>query len=182
MTPGQIGPILRSSRGFHIIKLLGRRNVRPHMTTQTHARHILIRIDALNDDAHVRQRLETIRERIEAGEDFAALARLHSADKATAGHGGDLGWVEPGTMVPEFEQAMAKLKPGEISQPVRTPFGWHLIQVLERREHDATTEYNRSQARQQLRKRESDAAYSNWLRQIRSEAYVVIRLDEDTPQ
>ncbi len=179
MQPGRIGPLLRSSRGFHIIKLIEVRNVAPHMTTQTHARHILVRSDALNDDALVRERLESIRRRILAGEDFAELARTHSADKATAGHGGDLGWIEPGSMVPEFEKAMAKLAPGEISPPVRSQYGWHLIQVLERREHDATSEFNRNQARQQLRKRESDAAYSNWLRQIRSEAYVVIRLEED---
>ncbi len=179
MSPGEISPILRSSRGLHIIKLLEQRSENSHVMTQTHARHILLQVNALNDDQRVREQLQAIRQRILDGADFAEQARIHSADKATAGHGGDLGWVNPGTMVPEFEQAMDALETGAISEPVKSGFGWHIIQVIERRQHDATREFNRNQARQQLQKRDADIAYSNWLRQIRSEAYVELRLNEE---
>lgn len=179
MSPGEISPVMRSSRGLHILKLLDQRSEKNHVMTQTHARHILLQVNALNDDNRVREQLLALRKRILAGEDFAELARVYSADKATAGHGGDLGWINPGTMVPEFEQAMADLAINDISLPLKTRFGWHIIELLGRRQHDATNEFNRNQARQQLKKRDADTAYSNWLRQIRSEAYVDLHLDDN---
>ena len=177
MQPGGISRILPSSRGYHIIKLRGHRAGEKHMVEQTLARHILIRPNALSDELQSREKLETVRRKIlDKQLDFETAARTLSEDKASAGQGGDLGWVAPGVMVPEFESAMDKLKKGEISEPVKTNFGWHLIQVLDRREIDNTAEYNRSQAREQLTRRESDNRYSSWLHQIRSEAYIDIRL------
>ncbi len=177
MQPGSISGILRSSRGFHIIKLLGHRVGEKHMISQTLARHILIRPNALSDELQTREKLESVRQRIlDKQIDFETAARTLSEDKGSAAQGGDLGWVEPGVMVPEFEAAMNKLAKGEISEPVKSTFGWHLIEVLDRRKIDDTDEFNRAQAREQLQRRESESRYSSWLRQIRSEAYVDIRL------
>ena len=177
MKTGGISEILPSSRGFHIIKLLGHRIGEKHMVEQTLARHILIRPNALRDELQTREKLNAIRQKIlDKQLDFETAARTISEDKASAGKGGDLGWVDPGVMVPEFEAAMNTLKKGEISEPVKTSFGWHLIQVLDRREIDNTAEFNRSQAREQLTRRESENRYGSWLHQLRSEAYVDIRL------
>jgi len=177
MQPGSISGILRSSRGFHIIKLLVHRVGEKHMISQTLARHILIRPNALSDELQTREKLESVRQRIlDKQIDFETAARTLSEDKGSAAQGGDLGWVEPGVMVPEFEAAMNKLAKGEISEPVKSTFGWHLIEVLDRRKIDDTDEFNRAQAREQLQRRESESRYSSWLRQIRSEAYVDIRL------
>lgn len=177
MKPGDISGVLRSSRGFHIIKLLDHRAGEKHMVKQTLARHILIRPNALADELQTKEKLQDIRQRIlDKKLDFETTARTLSEDKASAAQGGDLGWVDPGIMVPEFEEAMNALKKGDISEPVKSGFGWHLIQVLDRREVDDTTEFNRAQAREQLTRRESDNRYSSWLHQLRSEAYVDIRL------
>jgi peptidyl-prolyl cis-trans isomerase SurA len=118
-----------------------------------------------------------LRERIENGEDFAALARSHSEDPGSASQGGDLGWVNPGQMVPEFERAADALKPGELSTPVRSAFGLHLIQVLERRERDVSSERDQASARQQIHARKADERYEQWVRQLRDEAYVEYRTD-----
>lgn len=177
MQPGSISEILSSSRGFHIIKLLGHRVGEHHMVNQTLARHILIRPNALSDELQTQEKLKATRQHLMDKQiDFETAARTLSEDKGSAAKGGDLGWVDPGVMVPEFEAAMDKLEKGEISAPVKSSFGWHLIQVLDRREIDNTAEFNRAQAREQLRRRESENRYSSWLRQIRSEAYVDIRL------
>jgi len=144
MQPGSISGILRSSRGFHIIKLLGHRVGEKHMISQTLARHILIRPNALSDELQTREKLESVRQRIlDKQIDFETAARTLSEDKGSAAQGGDLGWVEPGVMVPEFEAAMNKLAKGEISEPVKSTFGWHLIEVLDRRKIDDTDEFNR---------------------------------------
>ncbi|MBI1194778.1 MAG: molecular chaperone SurA [Gammaproteobacteria bacterium] len=180
MNPGDVSAILRSSRGFHIIKLLGHRAGEKHMVKQTLARHILIRPNALADELQTKEKLMEIRQQIlDKKLDFETAARTLSEDKASAAQGGDLGWVDPGIMVPEFEDAMNELKKGEISEPVKSGFGWHLIQVLDRREVDNTAEFNRTQAREQLTRRESDNRYSSWLHQLRSEAYVDIRLGKN---
>ena len=133
MKPGDVSAILRSANGFHIIKLNERRggDQPPMIVQQTHVRHILFKTNELVSENEARNRLRALKERLENKADFAELARVHSED-ASAARGGDLGWILPGDTVPEFERAMNALKPGEISDPVRTPFGWHLIQVLER--------------------------------------------------
>jgi peptidyl-prolyl cis-trans isomerase SurA len=179
MRPGDVSEVLRSPGGFHIIKLLERRGAESGpVMAQTRARHILIRTNEVVSEAEARRRLLDLRQRVVVGGvDFAELARLYSQD-GTAARGGDLGWLLPGDTVPEFERAMDALKPDEVSQPVKTTFGWHLIQVLERRQAGLTLERRRLQARQALRERRADEAYEEWLRQLRDRSYVEIRLDD----
>jgi len=179
MKVGELSDLLRSPAGFHIIKLIERRGsaLPGKALTQTHARHILIRVNELTSESEARHKLVTLKERLDNGADFAELARLHSQDLSAA-KGGDLGWLYDGDTVPEFERAMKALKIGQTSAPVRTPFGWHLIQVLERRTEDASSERKRQLARQALRERKLDEAYEDWLRQLRDRSYVEIRLGE----
>ena len=178
MRTGEFSPVLRSANGFHILKLNDKRgSASPVIVQQTRARHILIKTNELVSEDDARNRLNTLKERLENKADFAELARIHSEDSSAA-KGGDLGWLSPGDTVPEFERAMNALKPGEISAPVRSPFGWHLIQVLERRNEDMSSERQRLQARQALRARKSDEAYQEWLRQLRDRAFVEIRLED----
>jgi len=183
LKPGELAPLVRSPGGFHILKLVGKRDAtQGRLATgpveQTRTRHILLRVSDLTPEAEVRRRLLDLRERVvKGGQDFGQLARLHSVD-ATATRGGDLGWVYPGDTVPEFERAMALLKPGEVSQPVSTPFGWHLIQVQERRTEESPVERNRQAARMALRERKAEEAYLEWIRQLRDRTYVEYRLDD----
>jgi peptidyl-prolyl cis-trans isomerase SurA len=162
-----------------VLKLVERRGAgATPSVVQTRMRHILIRTNERMSETEARRRLADLRERIVAGgADFAELARANS-DDTTAGRGGELDWVYPGDTVPEFERAYSSLKPGEISQPIRTAFGYHLIQVLERRTADMSPERLRQQARQALRERKSDDAYQQWLRQLRDQTYVDMRLEE----
>ncbi len=172
-----VSDVLRSPSGFHIIKMLGIRDNQPqHMVTQTHARHILIRPFDEADSHEARTRLEKIRERIIAGEDFAALAKAYSDDPGSGAEGGELGWVNPGEMVPNFEQGMNALAIDELSEPVRSRFGWHLIQVLERRKQDVTEKIQNKNARDAIRARKLDPAMQAWVRRIRDEAFVENRL------
>jgi peptidyl-prolyl cis-trans isomerase SurA len=175
MQTGQISDPIRASGGFHIVKLLELRGDGRHVITQTHVRHILLTADDVLPENEVRIRLEQLRDRIIGGEDFAQLARSHSKDKVSASKGGDLGWVGPGDLVPQFEETMNQLKPKEISQPVQTRFGWHIIQVQERRDHDSTDEFKRNKARELIRKRKNDEELALWLRRLRDEAYVEYR-------
>ena len=169
------GP-LRSASGFHIIKLLNKRsNSQKNIIKQTMARHILISPTQILSRDDARRRLESIHQRINAGADFASLARASSDDKAAAAEGGSLGWVSPGVMVPAFEEEMDKLKPGEISRPFLTQFGWHIVQVMSRRKHDNTEQFQRSQAIKLIRKRKTEEAVQDWLRRLRAEAYVDYR-------
>ncbi len=179
LQPGEVSGILRSPAGFHIIKLIARRGGAQEAKTvvETHVRHILIKVNELVSDADAKRKLLDLRERLEHGADFAELARLYSNDLSAA-KGGDLGWLYPGDTVPEFQRAMDALKVNEISQPVRTQYGWHLIQVLGRRVEPVSTERKRQLARQALRERKSDEAYEDWLREMRDRAYVEYRLDE----
>jgi len=178
MKPGEVSDVLRSPAGFHVLKLLGRRGAGASApVVQTHARHILLKTSEIVSEDDARLRLIALRERILAGADFGELARLNSED-GTAANGGDLGWVYPGDTVPEFERAMDALAPGELSAPVRTPFGYHLIRVEGRRAADMSAERRRQQARQSLRERKADEAYQEWLRQLRDRTYVELRLDE----
>jgi len=178
MQPGAVSELLRSPAGFHVVKLLGRRGAGDAApVTQTRARHILVKSNEIVSEEDARRRLLGLRERIAAGADFAEMARLNSED-GTAARGGALGWVYPGDTVPEFERAMNALAPGELSQPVRTPFGFHLIEVQERRAADVSAERQRQLARQALRERKADEAYQDWLRQLRDRTYVELRLEE----
>lgn len=175
---GEASPVLRSPNGFHILKLLDKRGKdAPFVVQQTHARHILIKVNEVMSEQEARNRALQIKERLDNGADFAELARLHSED-GSASRGGDLGWLSPGDTVPEFERAMNALKPGTLSGPVRSPFGWHLIQVLERRDEDVSKERKRLQARQEIRARKADESYQEWLRQLRDRAYVEYRLED----
>lgn len=178
LQPGQVSPLLRSSAGFHIVKLLDRRGGNaPASVQQTRARHILMRISEVVSEADARHKLEIVRERIVNGVDFAEQARLYSQD-GSAAKGGDLGWLNPGDTVPEFERAMNALQPNELSPVVKSPFGLHLIQVQERRERDVSAERQRAVARQALRERKLDEAYQDWLRQLRDRSYVENRLEQ----
>jgi peptidyl-prolyl cis-trans isomerase SurA len=183
LQPGSLAPLVRSPGGFHILKLVGRRDASEGRLAsgpveQTRARHILLRVSDLTPEAEVRRRLLDLRERvIKGGQDFGQLARLHSVD-STATRGGELGWLYPGDTVPEFERAMAPLKPGEVSEPVQSPFGWHLIQVMERRTDESPIERNRMAARMALRERKGEETYLEWIRQLRDRTYVEYRLDD----
>ena len=180
MKPGEVSEVMRSPAGFHILKLIDRRGAALDAApvTQTRLRHILIRASEALSESEARRRLLDLRERIVTGRaDFAELARVHS-DDATAARGGELDWIYPGDTVPDFERAYQDLPIGEIGQPVRTPFGFHLIQVLERRAADMSPERRRLQARQTLRERKADEAYQEWLRQVRDQSYVELRLEE----
>lgn len=175
---GEISEILRSSAGFHIVKLLGKRGGSTQSSVQqTNARHILVRINEVVSESEARRKMENVRERIVNGVDFAEQARLYSQD-GSATKGGNLGWLNPGDTVPEFERAMDALQPNEVSPVVQSPFGMHLIQVLERREKDVSAERQRAVARQALRERKLDEAYQDWLRQMRDRTYVENRLEE----
>jgi len=178
MEPGGVSALLRSSAGFHIVKLLDKRgSAQQTSVRQTRARHILIRITEIVSENEARRRLEMLRERLLNGQDFAELARQYSQD-GSAAKGGDLGWLSQGDTVPDFERAMDALKENELSPVVQSPFGMHLIQVLERRQKDVTDEARRMNARQALRERKLDEAYQDWLRQIQDQAYVENRLEE----
>ncbi|WP_269807844.1 peptidylprolyl isomerase [Sideroxyarcus emersonii] len=175
MKPGDVSDVLRSPSGFHIIKLLDRRTKdTPVVITQTHARHILIKTSELVSENEAKSRLQEIKQRIDKGADFAEEARLHSED-GSAPQGGDLGWLSPGETVPEFEGPMNALKIGQVSGLVQTGFGWHLIQVLDRRNTDVSVDQKRQRARNAIRTFKSDEAFQDWLRQLRDRAFVEYR-------
>jgi peptidyl-prolyl cis-trans isomerase SurA len=178
LKPGQVSGVLRSPNGFHIVRVNDRRGQgAPLIVSQTHARHILIKTSELVSENEAKERLVKLKERLDNNADFAELARLQSED-ASASRGGDLSWLSPGDTVPEFEKAMDALKPGQISEPVRSPFGWHLIQVLERRNQDMSQQQQRLRARQALRSQKADEAFQEWVRQLRDKAFVELRLEE----
>jgi peptidyl-prolyl cis-trans isomerase SurA len=175
MKQGDFSGILRSPNAFHIIKLLDRKNKdTPVVITQTHARHILIKTSELTSETEAKNRLAEIKRRIEGGAKFEEQAKLHSED-GSAAQGGDLGWVSPGVLVADFERVMNTLKPGQISSLVQTEFGWHLIQVLERRNADVSVEQKKQQAGMAIRSFKSDEAFQDWLRQLRDRAFVEYR-------
>lgn len=179
MKPGEVSPVLKSPNGFHIFKLLETRNTKAGapVVGQTHVRHILLRPKDGVSDAESRQRLEALKTRLDGGTDFGELAKLQS-DDGSAANGGDLGWVAAGETVPEFEQAMNDLKPGQVSAPIHSQFGWHLIQVIERRQSELSGDKKKLAIRQAVRARKADEAYQDWLRQIRDKAFVENRLEE----
>ena len=175
---GTVSGVLRSAAGFHIVKLLEKRS-RDDATLvdQTHARHILVRVNELTSEAEAKSKIERMKDRLDSGANFADLAKLNSED-ASASKGGDLGWLSTGDTVAEFDEAMKKLEPNQVSPPVRTSFGWHLIEVLERRKQDVTIDRARSEAQTAIRQRKADEAFQDWVRQVRDKAFVEIRLDD----
>ena len=181
LKPGQVSEVMRSPAGFHIMKLVDKRGgegAGDARVSQTRARHILIKTSEVVNDAEARRRLISIKERLDNGGDFEELARANSQDLSAA-KGGDLGWLYPGDTVPEFEKVMNALEPGKVSEPVQSPFGWHLIQVVERRVEDVSTERQRAAARLALRERKAEEVYQDWVRQLRDRAYVEIRLNDE---
>lgn len=177
MNPGDIADPIRSPSGFHIVKLLEQKGSEQHIVTKTKVRHILIKTNELIDDAEARKRLLALKERLANGEDFAALARAHSDDKGSALKGGSLDWVGPGDLVKPFEDAMEQLAINEISEPVQTQFGWHLIQVQDRENKDNSDEYKKNQVREAIRKRKIEEETELWMRRLRDEAFVEIYQD-----
>lgn len=168
------GPI-RSPSGFHLIQLLETRGGSKHLVEQTRARHLLLTPNALRDEEATQALILQMRQRIQEGESLATLASEYSDDRASRQSGGDLGWVSPGQMVPAFEKAMQELEPGEVSQPVQSRFGWHLIEVEERRQADVTDTTRRQQVQQLLSERRFEEEVQNWLREIRDSTWVEIR-------
>ena len=178
MQVGTVSEVLRSPNGFHILKLISKRGgSSPLVIEQTHARHILVKLSEVTSENEGKKKIDLIKERLDNGEKFEVLARQFSED-GSASNGGDLGWVNPGDTVPLFEKAMNELKDGQISSTVRTPFGWHVIQVLERRKQDMSKEAARLKARQEIRKRKSEEAYQDWVRELRDRAFVELRLED----
>ncbi|WP_462321893.1 peptidylprolyl isomerase [Halochromatium sp.] len=175
---GELTDPIRSPSGFHIIKVSDIKGDTPEPITQTKARHILIRTSEVVSSEDAQRRLEQLRLRIVGGDDFATLARSHSDDTGSALNGGDLGWVSPGDTVPAFEREMDALSPGEISQPFESPFGWHIVQVNERRDQDTADELLRLRAKEALRMRKAEEAKELWLQRLKDEAYLEVRLDE----
>ncbi|ALQ51069.1 peptidylprolyl isomerase [Nitrosomonas ureae] len=180
LQPGDITSIVQSPNGFHIFKLLGRRaqETPTVIIDQTHARHILIKINELTSENDGKLKILALKDRLDRGESFEEVAKLYSED-ASASSGGDLGWLSPGDTVPDFERVMNALLPGEISDPVRSQFGWHLIQVMERRTQDISLDRRRQSARQAIRTRKADVVIQDWLQQLRDQAYIEYRLDQE---
>ncbi|WP_067562722.1 peptidylprolyl isomerase [Halofilum ochraceum] len=188
MSTGAISDPLRSPNGFHILKVEDRRGGSEQTVTEIRARHILLKDDGGMDDPDApadaetegespRERLEALRQRIRAGADFAEIARANSEDQGSASRGGDLGWVGPGEMTPAFQQVIEGLEPGTLSEPFRSPYGWHLAEVLEKRQRQDIEEYQRAQARRALYERELEQEAQRWRQRLRDQAYVEIRAD-----
>lgn len=180
MSVGDSAEPIRSSSGFHLIMLNDVRGAERVITNQRLARHILVQPDEIMTEDSARTKIEDIAKRLAAGEDFAALAEAESDDAGSARRGGDLGWTTKGSFVGEFEAMLDRLSPGETSEPFRSSFGWHIVQLLDTREHDSTQDMQRNQAAQMLRARKFEEETQNWLRQLRDEAYVEIRLDSNS--
>jgi peptidyl-prolyl cis-trans isomerase SurA len=177
LKPGEVSQPVRTPSGFHIVKLNEVRSGEAQIiVNQIHVRHILMKTNELDDDETVRQKLLKLRERILAGEDFAGIASTTSADPGSAPDGGDLGWTGPGTFVPEFDKAIADLKVNEISQPFKTRYGWHIVQVLGTRTYDSTDDVRRQKAFAAIRESKADEETELWLRRLRDEAFVEVKM------
>jgi peptidyl-prolyl cis-trans isomerase SurA len=178
MEIGDVSGMITSPSGFHIIKLTDRRSGDKIMVEQHRVRHILIEPNELLPPAQALRRISQLRLRLEGGADFAQLARTNSDDRGSALEGGDLGWVSKGKMVPEFEDAMLAAGIGELSAPFESEFGFHILQVTDRRKIDGTEEVKRDRARRAIRQRKIDERRQTWLRRLRDEAYVEYRIDD----
>ena len=174
MRAGEVADAVRSPSGFHIIKMLEIKGLDNHTITKTKVRHILIKTNELVDDEEAKKRLLALKVRIADGDDFASLARAHSDDKGSALKGGSLDWVSPGDLVKPFEETMTQLDINQISEPIQTQFGWHLIQVLDRENKDDSLEHKKNLVRDAIRKRKIEEETELWMRRLRDEAYVEI--------
>ncbi|MFO7593282.1 MAG: peptidylprolyl isomerase [Pseudomonadota bacterium] len=177
LEPGEFSPLIRNSSGFHILLLEQKRGEQAQLIRQVHARHILIRTGELVSENEARDRLERLRERILGGASFADLARANSEDPGSAAKGGDLGWADPSTYVPAFQEALKETPVGKISPPFKSQFGWHIVQPLSWRDHDSTDEMQREKAFKTLRERKIEEETRKWLRRLRDEAYVDYRIE-----
>jgi peptidyl-prolyl cis-trans isomerase SurA len=173
---GEVLNPIRSASGFHIVKILDKRGASQQRVQQTQARHILIRPTEIRGDDEAEMIIRDLHQRLLAGEDFAQVARDFSDDPGSALSGGDLGWSMPGQMVPAFEAVMDASEIGALSEPFRSQFGWHILEVLERREQDMSEEVKRRQAMRILRDRRFDEELEAWLTEIREEAYVELKI------
>ncbi|HVN42876.1 MAG TPA: peptidylprolyl isomerase, partial [Steroidobacteraceae bacterium] len=177
MKAGDITEPIRTPSGMHLFKILEIRGAQqPAMVAQVHARHILMKTNEVEDDQTVQTKLAKIRERVLKGESFEAIASVTSADPGSAANGGDLGWTGPGTFVPEFEKQLNALKDNEISEPFKSPFGWHIVQLLGRRNYDASEDVTRNRCVSELREARADEETEIWLRRLRDEAFVDFRM------
>lgn len=177
MNPGDVSEVLRSTEGFHLVRLVERQAGENLLVQQTRARHILISPNQLRGDDETQQQALSLYRRIQAGADFGELARANSDDPGSAARGGALGWVSPGEVVAEFEETMNDLRIGEMSEPVQSDFGWHIIEVLDRRQVDASRDVLRARAREILRNRKRDDELARWLRQLRDSAFIEYRIE-----
>jgi peptidyl-prolyl cis-trans isomerase SurA len=177
LTPGELSDPIPSSSGFHLIRLEETRGIRAVMVKQARAKHILIKPNEVMTNNQAYRRISEIRDRIIGGEDFDLMAKQYSQDPGTANGGGDLGWTSPGSFVPEFEETLYSLAPGEVSQPLRTQFGWHIIKAVDFRDYDQSEELARQEAIRALRSEKQVTETERWIRQMREEAYVEVRLD-----
>lgn len=178
LSTGETSKPVKSASGFHLLQLVSSSHDQL-MVNQTHTRHILLRTSEEMSEKQARKILLEIKQKIVDGESFAELASQHSEDPGSKIKGGDLGWVGPGDFVPAFENVAGSLSIGQVSEPFKTPFGWHILEVLERRDHDQTKTNKENQARDAIQKRKADEELRLWLRRIRDEAYVEF-LDEDS--
>ena len=176
LSVGEVTQPVRTPPGFIILKLLDKRGGDTQVRDEVHVRHILIKPSQIRSEAESRRLIERLRSRIEAGEDFAELARNFSEDPGSALNGGDLNWIDPNSLVPEFREVMANSATGQLSEPFQSQFGWHILEVLGRRATDASAEFREQQAMNLLRNRKYDEELQAWLRQIRDEAYVEVKL------
>ncbi|BBP79740.1 chaperone SurA [Pseudomonas sp. Ost2] len=176
MPVGDITEPARTPGGFIILKVLEKRGGETQMRDEVHVRHILIKPNAIRSEAETQALAQKLYERIQNGEDFATLAKSFSEDPGSALNGGDLNWIDPKVLVPEFQEVMAKTPQGVLSKPFKTQYGWHVLEVLGRRATDSTTQAREQQAMTVLRNRKYDEELQTWLRQIRDEAYVEIKL------
>ncbi|MFO8152319.1 peptidylprolyl isomerase [Thioalkalivibrio sp.] len=177
MRPGEVSQVLRSPNGFHIVKLVDREAGSGLQVSQTRARHILVSPDEIRSERDAEAQARSLYNRIREGAPFAELARAHSDDSGSAAQGGELGWLSPGETVPAFEDAMNELAVGEMSAPIQSQFGWHIIEVLERRETDATRDLLRARAQEVLQNRKLEEETELWLRRLRDEAFVEYRVE-----
>lgn len=176
---GEVSKPIRSPNGIHIVKVTNKRSADSTLIVdQTNVRHILIKLNEVVSEQEAKQKMDSLKERLDNGDKFEELARQYSED-GSANSGGSLGWVNPGDTVPQFEQAMNDLALNEISEPIRSPFGWHIIQVLERRKQDMTKQAARIKAQKEIHQRKAEEAYQDWLHELRDRAFVELRLEDE---
>ena len=179
LEPGAVSPVLQNSSGFHLVMVMDRRGgEQAQMIEQALVRHILVRTSETVSESQAEEAIRDIYEQLQNGADFGTLAREYSDDPVSGSDGGNLGWVSPGQMVPEFEQAMMAADVGELKGPFRSQFGWHILQVQDRRQQDISGDLRESEARQAIYRRKFDTELQNWLREIRDEAFIEFKNDE----